>query len=277
MARVDHSGRNKGEARHTRLPHLMTGSPAWRDLSGNAVKVLVALQRLDRGPDNGNLFFGARKATDETGFSRNTVMRALRELEDHGFIAAVERGHFQVKGGPATRWRLTFISAPAIAGPATNDWQRWQAHGNKTRAQDLTFTGSKFEHEIGNAAPAGSKFAPITTETSHVSTSAAGSNIEPQVVCHRQGAEQACFQQRKHANFADGDFFEPIDAETLSGLRERATAHIKSGGVGAQTRLAETAKIPGGTLSKFLAGKGLNGTHFVGLQLALMSADRKAA
>jgi hypothetical protein len=76
MARHDPKGRTKTEARHTRLPHLMTGSAAWRDLSGNAVKVLVAVQRFDRGADNGALFVGVRTASQETGLSDNTVKRA---------------------------------------------------------------------------------------------------------------------------------------------------------------------------------------------------------
>jgi len=60
-------------------------------------------------------------------------------------------------------------------------------------------------------------------------------------------------------------------------LRERLAVHLASAGLGAQSRLSEAAGIPGGTLSKFLAGKGLNRTHFVSLQLELNRALREAA
>jgi biotin operon repressor len=106
MAKSDQRGRSKADQRHLRLPHLMTGSVAFQDLKGNDLKLLIAMQRLDNGSNNGNLFLSARKASEECGLSRNTVMQSLRSLEEHGFIVAMERGHFKVKGGPATRWRI---------------------------------------------------------------------------------------------------------------------------------------------------------------------------
>ena len=278
MSKANQKGRSTAEARHTRLPHNMTGSPAWLDLSGAAVKLLIALQRLDRGGDNGALFMSARKASDETGLSRNTVQKAFRELEEHGFIAAVDRGHFQVKGGPATSWRLTFVATPAQSRPPTHDWLRWVPDGNKTRAQKLTPTGANIGLRVGNAISTGANIAPMTTETSHVSISAAGSNIAPQVVCHRQGADGAEKYARKHPENGLAVSNHDVTPDLLGQLRDRVTAYLVDGEPGTQTRLAASASIPGGTLSKFLAGKGLSRQHFVTLQLALRGAEyRKVA
>lgn len=277
MSKANPKGRSVGEARHTRLPHNMTGSPAWLDLSGAAVKLLIALQRLDRGGDNGALFMSARKASDETGLSRNTVQKAFRELEEHGFIAAVDRGHFQVKGGPATSWRLTFVATPAQSRPPTHDWLRWVPDGNKTRAQKLTRTGAKIGLLAGNAQSAGSNIAPMTTETSHVSISAAGSNIAPQVECHRQGADRAEKHARKHPENGLAVSSFDVTPDLLGQLRDSAAAYLADAEPGTQTRLALSASIPGGTLSKFLAGKGLSRQHFVALQLAMRPVGARVA
>lgn len=86
--------RRKKEPRHIRLYHSITGTEAWRHLSGNGIKVLIALARFDDGGSNGELYFSERTAAAQTGLSRNTVRRALRELIDKGFIAQTKSGAF---------------------------------------------------------------------------------------------------------------------------------------------------------------------------------------
>lgn len=268
MARVDHKGRNKYE-RHTRLPHHMTGSAAWRDLSGNATKVLIALQRLDPGDANGALFFSIRKAAEETGLSRNTVVAALRDLESHGFVVAVKRGEFhRIKRSPATTWRLTFATAPALSMPTTNEWQRWKPEvETKSRAQKLNTTGSKAAHNVETAPATGSNIAPDTMETPLVSVVGDGSNIGTQVICHRQRDSGARFSSGNSLGKIGGP--ETLVGDVLVTLRNRLVEYLNSGTVGEQSRLAELANIPGGTLSKFISGRGLNRAHFVALQLEL--------
>lgn len=269
MAKTDQKGRNKWDARHTRLPHLMTGSAAWRDLSGNAIKVLIALQRLDHGGANGALFFSARKASDETGLSRNTVMAALRDLESHGFIVAVARGEFhRIKRSPATTWRLTFATAPALSMPTTNEWQRWRPPvETNSRAQNLNTTGSKSDHDMETVGATGSNIAPVIVETPLVSVVGGGSNFGPQLVCHRQGKPGARFSNGNSNGNTAGP--ETVAGDILVTLRNRLIDHLNRGAVGEQSRIAGAAKIPGGTLSKFINGRGLNRTHFVALQLTL--------
>jgi hypothetical protein len=255
----------------------MTGSAAWRDLSPAAVKLLVALQRLDHGGDNGKLFLSARKASEETGMSRNTVMNAFRDLEEHGFIVAVERGHFTVKGGPATRWRMTFVSAPAQSRAPTHEWQRWAPDGNKTRAQKLTRAGAIIEPPQGNADDTGAISEPVPLETSLVSVDQSGSISAPQVYCHGQGAESDVSGPWKHSKNTAAVSSESIGADLLAELRTMTRAVIEAGEPGTQTRLAAAASIPGGTLSKFLAGRPLARQHFIALQLALRGADKRRA
>jgi len=54
--------------------------------------------------------------------------------------------------------------------------------------------------------------------------------------------------------------------------------YLASAEVGEQTRLASSASIPGGTLSKFKSGCRLTRDHFLALELALASrVERNAA
>lgn len=126
--------RRKSEPRHIRLYHSITGTAAWVSLSGNAIKVLLAMVRLDDGSKNGQIFFSDRQASLETGLSRNTCSKAFRELQEKGFIRIVEKGHFDRKVRHATVWRYTWQAAPGICGP-TREFEKWRPCDEKTRAQ----------------------------------------------------------------------------------------------------------------------------------------------
>lgn len=123
MARVLANGRNR-HARHTRIDHAMMETAAWRDLSGNAVKMLLHLASLEDGSNNGDIRCGVREAAETTGLSRMTVSRSLAELVDHGFIAQTVAGHFSVKTRIATCWRLTWVAWPRRSGP-THEYRAW--------------------------------------------------------------------------------------------------------------------------------------------------------
>ena len=126
--------RRKSEPRHIRLYHSITGTVAWASLGGNAIKVLLALVRLDDGSKNGQIFFSDRQASLETGLSRNTCIKALRELQEKGFIRIVEKGHFDRKVRHATVWRYTWQAVPGVCGP-TREFEKWRPCDEKTRAQ----------------------------------------------------------------------------------------------------------------------------------------------
>ena len=274
MAKHDVKGRSKGEIRHIRLPHIVTGSPAWGDLSGNAIKLLIALQRLDYGDNNGNLYFSARKASCETGLARNTVMKGFLELENHGFISAMDRGYFQVKGGPATRWRITFRSAPFSNLPATNEWQQWKPLNGVSRAQIRAELGLHIAPDKGNISETGVAVAPAPTETTLVSVDLSGAKSAPQLHCHSGEANPIDSVTRKHAkNTPDRTLGLSIRNDALTQVRDLVKAYLSKAPVGAQSRLAADSEIPGGTLSKFLSGRGLSLTHLRKLQVVLDASN----
>lgn len=272
MPSHDRQGRSKGTERHTRLSYVMTGSPAWRDLSGSAIKVLIALQRLDRGQDNGNLYLSVRKAADEAGCSPNTAGKALRELESHGFIAPIERGYFSIKGGPASQWRLTFVAAPALKMMPTHEWQRWRPDGNKSQSQKLMETVAVSDTPGGNRKRTDAKIATTPTETSDLSVSTLVPTSATQIHCHRQGAQKGVSPKEKQPNSAGG-----VSDELLIKLRDQVRTYLSETSVGEQTRIALATGMPGGTLSKFLSGRRLPLKHYVALEMHMADRQRRRA
>lgn len=240
--------RRKREPRHIRLYHSITGSDAWRDLSGNAVKLLIALARFDDGKSNGKLYFSERTGAKETGLSRNTVKRCLDELIEHGFIAQTKPGAFNRNNLLAATYRLTWVAAPGCNPSApTRDFEKWK-HEN-SQAQILTPSGSNSDSHMETPAGGGSIPDSEATETSHVSNSRGGSNIGPQIVYQREGEAVSETEGQRQAN--------PTSGAKLADLRERLIEHLQASGPGEQSRLADTLDIPGGTLSKFVNGKSL--------------------
>jgi len=264
------------EPRHIRLYHSVTGCAAWRALSGNAIKVLVALLRFDKGGDNGELFMSVRTAADETGLSENTAWKALRDLEEHGFIAATDRGHFKRKHRPATQWRVTWQAANGKA--PTRDFEKWEPSGNKTRSQNLRSTVAKIETVEETSSVTVAKIGTASTETSHFSRPKTVSNIATQVVSHGQ--------RIKHAHARTGNMAGPSqpvppskggDGQSATVIRDKLKSLLQSSPAGTQTRLAEAARIPGGTLSKFInEGKALSAAHSVRLQLTMAELEKSA-
>lgn len=73
-------------SRHIRIYHRQMQSEAWRHLSGSGVKVLLALAALEKGDNNGAFFLSVRTGAERTGLGKDAVNRALRELQDKGFM-----------------------------------------------------------------------------------------------------------------------------------------------------------------------------------------------
>ena len=157
---VNRTGRSKHEGGFTRLPHFTAQSPAFRSLSGPAVKIWVELHARFRGHNNGRLSLSYQHAADLLGMSKSTVARAFRELISKGFIRLARPGHWY--GRRAAEWTLTdqrFQDALP-----TNDWQNWRAPP-ETKKQNAVLArsgrGSSVPPEYG--APA----APNRSDTRH--------------------------------------------------------------------------------------------------------------
>jgi hypothetical protein len=172
--------------------NTMQTSPAWLDLGGAAVKVLLHLMMLSKGNngfgdekrDRGALYLSERQAAKATGTSKNTAARALQELIDHGFLAVVTKGAYDVKG-LATTWRLTFQPYPLNGMAPTNEWRRWEPE-QKPQAQKRTSLGLKTDQSDQCSAHIGAGIEPIRLEGAR----SLGSNTAPHIYLPRRGRSQ---------------------------------------------------------------------------------------
>ena len=96
-------------------------SPAWRSLSGPAAKVWVELRSRFNGRNNGHLHLSLEEGAHLLKLGKTTVQRALKELEEKGFIRKTRQGHFY--GRMASEYAVT--DRPLNGHVATCDWKRW--------------------------------------------------------------------------------------------------------------------------------------------------------
>ena len=79
--------RNKRiDAPHVRLYGWLLNSPAYLSLSCPARALLVELARLYDGRNNGQIGLSTRRASERCNIARGTAQRALKELQERGFI-----------------------------------------------------------------------------------------------------------------------------------------------------------------------------------------------
>jgi hypothetical protein len=94
------------------MPYNTLHSPAWRSLSGPAVKVWFELRSRFHGGNNGRLILSYEEAAGLLGLGKSTVKRALDELQDKGFIVCVRQGKWY--GRLASEWAVTDKGVKAI-------------------------------------------------------------------------------------------------------------------------------------------------------------------
>ncbi|MBX3499618.1 MAG: SEL1-like repeat protein [Alphaproteobacteria bacterium] len=117
---------SKAQAVH--LSPEILHSPAWRGLSGPAVKVWLELRSRFTGGNNGQLTLSLDEGARLLRLGKATVKRAFDELQDAGFIALTSRG--QWKGRIPSKWAMTDLDLDGER--ATKAWQgRNLANGEK--------------------------------------------------------------------------------------------------------------------------------------------------
>ena len=119
---VDQKGRSKGEGQYAALPYAMLHSPAWRSLSGQAVKVFLELRTRFHGANNGRLILSLEEASRLLGLGKATVQRALDELQEKGFVIRTRRGQWY--GRLASTWAV--VDRPIEGMGAVQGWKTWQ-------------------------------------------------------------------------------------------------------------------------------------------------------
>jgi DNA-binding transcriptional MocR family regulator len=98
------------------------------------------------GANNGLIVYSVRQAADELKIGKTTAAKAFRDLQNHGFIVAEQRGAFHWKidvtgqrHRPASEWRITERHSDRTVGIEsrypTKEFIRWPEIQNTVRPQ----------------------------------------------------------------------------------------------------------------------------------------------
>ena len=138
--------RGKAEDQYFGLSYAMARTPAFRSLSGPAVKVFLEIRTRFNGCNNGDLSLSLDEAARLLGIGKGSAQRAFAELEEKGFLRMIQRGQWY--GRRATTWRTT--DKGCRDEPPTNDWKRWQP---QRRPPDLRPETDSVTKPANGAAP----------------------------------------------------------------------------------------------------------------------------
>lgn len=118
-------GKRPMEGQYAPMSYALLKSPAWRSLSGAAVKVFFELHTRFHGGNNGRIHLSMNEAAAALGLGKATVQRAFDELQLKGFIALETPGNWYHRR--AHEWRLTTKQTQCVRGAivASNDWRGW--------------------------------------------------------------------------------------------------------------------------------------------------------
>ncbi len=251
------------------LPHCLLKSEAWRTASPRAVKALLVLCQRHNGFNNGRIGMSLEELAigmDSQNHKGNA--KALAELHARG-IAVLAR-NYPKSSRMAREYRLTFV--PTEGSPATHEYVEWRSGDLGTRKKPTVETAKETSSFIAETA-AGRKLSTAETtaaknlidakppffpsgsvadSTGHIVSHSRGSGSHPSHPRRKQGGPRT-------STAADAGVTSAAPSEEE--LRERTLALIQRLGRGSQGRLAESAGIPGGTLSKFLHNGGPLNAH----------------
>lgn len=127
------------DGKYTLLYEWFMKSPAWRSLDVYACRVYFELRRRYNGKNNGGITASVRELAKAINCSNRPIIRALQELQERGFIIAVQKGSFNWKTridssekNRATVWLLTEIpqDEPERSLTARKDFMKWRPKQN---------------------------------------------------------------------------------------------------------------------------------------------------
>lgn len=118
-------GRESAKERFCALSFQLVDSMAFRYLSNAGLRVLVLLKRRFNGVNNGSICLSCRDVEKICPMSRTTAGRALKELQQKGFITQTRLGYFANGGNVASAWKLNTDKNKGENRPS-NEWKKWK-------------------------------------------------------------------------------------------------------------------------------------------------------
>ena len=129
------NGRSKyDDSQHLRIPHSVLGSPQFRSLNGNDVRVLMEICYRHNGYNNGHIGAGQKHLADTLMIGKSTAQRSLNRLQEMKFIRLRKKGMFQ--GRIASEWEVTFLKSEGYN--PTNEWGQAKVLNQKRKRKPKT-------------------------------------------------------------------------------------------------------------------------------------------
>lgn len=173
--------KGRDDARHYRVYRYLWPVLFVR-LDGNSFKALHYMLTFEDGANNGQIFMSARELADGIGVDKKTALRCLHNLDRQGLIRPEQLGYFTLKGGPATRWRFTFLGANG-KGP-TNEWRQPPAE-KKSWGENFPDAGGEIPPTASVRRTAGGNIGPVEAQTNRAS----GGKSRTQSIATTEGTE----------------------------------------------------------------------------------------
>jgi len=138
-------GRSKYPDRYMTVFYYFVESPAWRSLDTYARSVYFELRYRYNGRNNGAISASTRELAKAINCSDKPITRALRELEERGFIVSIQKGSFnwktRIDGNEKNRasvWLLTELpqNEPVQELTARKDFMKWKPKNNKVQEKN---------------------------------------------------------------------------------------------------------------------------------------------
>ena len=132
------SGKNGPKIHYVRLDDWLMRTEAWKSLDTVARCAYVEIKSRYAGPgqNNGRIPYSLLEMARALLVSKATALRALKRLQDRGFVVLTARGAFSVKIRRATEWRLTECACDVTGNLATKDFVRWRPQKQNTVSQE---------------------------------------------------------------------------------------------------------------------------------------------
>lgn len=108
----------------------MMNTAAWRSLTPSQRSIYIEIAARYTGINNGYISLSVREAAALCHINKDTASRALKVLQERGFIEISAEGAFGHKKRHATEWRLTIEDCDRSNTVAKKTFANWGKNSN---------------------------------------------------------------------------------------------------------------------------------------------------
>ena len=125
------SASGQSHRRYVGYDYELLETEAFRHVGGGAFKLLTVLRKRFNGINNGDISMSVREGSQLINYSKETISKFFKELQDKGFIKVNQRGSFKYKKRHASTWYLTMEEDKQ--GNKTRCFKHWNYNQSKKK------------------------------------------------------------------------------------------------------------------------------------------------